>query len=218
MVTRKRCALCQHDDRDEIEQSLENLSLSCDDVDKKYGWASGTSAKHQRNHMGEYENSSNPSCKLCVAPQRKDIEFALSTSELDVDDVVDGMGISKQQIQRHMKHHLQPLVQESAATMLAKKEINEVDVLANNITMLDRRMQQVFADDDLDPKMIDALTKLAREIRESLKYMMEFKGKLVHKRQDTIVVHQMQVIKEVLAQNHPDVWLDIRKQMEEKMQ
>jgi len=28
----------------------------------------------------------------------------------------------------------------------------------------------------------------------------------------------MQVIKEVLAQNHPDVWLDVRKQMEEKMQ
>ena len=33
---------------------------------------------------------------------------------------------------------------------------------------------------------------------------MEFKGKLVHKRQDTIIVHQMQVIKEVLAQNHPE--------------
>ena len=112
LVTRKRCSLCQHDDRDEIEQSLENLSLSCDDVDKKYGWASGTSAKHQRNHMGEYENSSNPSCKLCVAPQRKDIEFALSTSELDIDDVVDGMGISKQQIQRHMKHNLQHLVRQ----------------------------------------------------------------------------------------------------------
>ena len=47
---------------------------------------------------------------------------------------------------------------------------------------------------------------------------MEFKGKLVHKRQDTIIVAQMQIVKEVLAQNHPDVWLDVRKQMEEKMQ
>ena len=61
-------------------------------------------------------------------------------------------------------------------------------------------------------------TKLAKEIRESLKYLMEFKGKLVHKRQDTIIVAQMQIVKEVLAQNHPDVWLDVRKQMEEKMQ
>ena len=102
--------------------------------------------------------------------------------------------------------------------MLAKKEINEVDVLANNITMLDRRMQQVFADDDLDPKMIDALTKLAREIRESLKYMMEFKGKLVHKRQDTIVVAQMQIVQEVLAQNNPQIWLDIKEKMQERLQ
>lgn len=218
LVTRKRCALCQHDDRNEIEQALENLSLSCNDADKKYGWASGTSAKHQRNHMGDYENSSNPSCKICVAPQRKDIEMAISNSELDIDDVVEGMDISKQQVQRHMKHHLQPIVQESAAVMLAKKEINEVDVLANNITMLDRRMQQVFADDDLDPKMIDALTKLAREIRESLKYMMEFKGKLVHKRQDTIVVAQMQIVQEVLAQNNPQIWLDIKEKMQERLQ
>jgi len=75
----------------------------------------------------------------------------------------------------------------------------------------------LFSQDGVDPKYIDSLTKLAKEIRESLKYLMEFKGKLVHKRQDTIIVHQMQVIKEVLAQNHPEVWLDVRKQMEEKM-
>ncbi len=61
-------------------------------------------------------------------------------------------------------------------------------MLANNVQKLDHRLEQVFQElgNDLDPKMIDALTKLAREIRESLKYMMEFKGKLVHKRQDTI--------------------------------
>jgi len=70
----------------------------------------------------------------------------------------------------------------------------------------------------LDSKHIDSLTKLAKEVRESLKYLMEFKGKLVHRRQDTIIVHQMQIIKEVLAQNHPEVWLDVRKQMEDKLQ
>ena len=47
---------------------------------------------------------------------------------------------------------------------------------------------------------------------------MEFKGKLVHKRQDTIIVAQMQVVQEVLAQNHPKVWLDVKSKMEERLQ
>ena len=75
----------------------------------------------------------------------------------------------------------------------------------------------LFDEDDLNPKYIDSLTKLAKEIRESLKYMLEFKGQLVHKRQDTIIVAQMQVVQEVLAQQHPQVWLDIKKQMEDKL-
>jgi len=111
-------------------------------------------------------------------------------------------------------------VQESAAMMIATKELNEVDVLSNNVQKLDLRLEQVFNDlgNDLDPKMIDALTKLAREIRESLKYLMEFKGKLVHKRQDTVIVAQMQIVQEVLAQNNPEIWLDIKQKMQEKLQ
>ena len=59
---------------------------------------------------------------------------------------------------------------------------------------------------------------MAKEIRESLRYLMEFKGKLIHKRQDTVIVAQMQIVQEVLAQNHPQVWLDVKAKMEEKMQ
>ena len=47
---------------------------------------------------------------------------------------------------------------------------------------------------------------------------MGFKGKLVHKRQDTIIVAQMQIVQEVLAQNNPEIWLDIKKRMQEKLQ
>jgi len=104
--------------------------------------------------------------------------------------------------------------------MIAKKEVNEVDLLSNNVAKLDTRLEQVFNElgNDLDPKMIDALTKLAREIRESLKYLMEFKGKLIHKRQDTIIVAQMQIVQEVLAQNNPEIWLDIKSKMQERLQ
>ena len=47
--------------------------------------------------------------------------------------------------------------------------------------------------------------------------MLEFKGQLFHKRQDTIIIAQMQIVQEVLAQNHPEVWLDIKTKMKEKM-
>ena len=117
-----------------------------------------------------------------------------------------------------MKHHLQPLVQKSAANIIAKKELNEIDIITSNIQKLDHRLEQVFAEDDLDPKMIDALTKLAREIRESLRFSLEAKGKLVHKRQDTIIVAQMQIVQEVLAQNNPEIWVEIKKKMQEQLQ
>tara|TARA_R100001510_G_C7599972_1_gene166873 strand:- start:131 stop:583 length:453 start_codon:yes stop_codon:yes gene_type:complete len=149
---------------------------------------------------------------------RAEIEKRLHDTAISPIEVAEMVGCTEDQVYRHVTHHLQPLVQKSAANMIAVKEVNEIDTLSNNIARLDGKLDTLFDNDDLSPKAIDSLTKLAKEVRESLKYLMEFKGKLVHKRQDTVIVHQMQVIKEVLAQNHPDVWLDVRKQMEEKMQ
>tara|TARA_R100001015_G_C4514301_1_gene85077 strand:- start:6 stop:458 length:453 start_codon:yes stop_codon:yes gene_type:complete len=149
---------------------------------------------------------------------RAEIEKRLHDTAISPIEVAEMVGCTEDQVYRHVTHHLQPLVQKSAANMIAVKEVNEIDTLSNNIGRLDSKLDTLFDNEDLSPKAIDSLTKLAKEVRESLKYLMEFKGKLVHKRQDTVIVHQMQVIKEVLAQNHPDVWLDVRKQMEEKMQ
>ena len=219
-ITRKRCGLCQSEERAELETALETRQMTCDEMDLANGWRSGTSAQHQRNHMGDFEMSSNPKCNLCTDPMRKHYEKAIHEGNIQTDAVAEALDTSKAQIQRHMKHHLTPIVQESAAMMIAQKEISEVDLLSNNVQKLDTRLEQVFNElgNDLDPKMIDALTKLAREIRESLKYLMEFKGKLVHKRQDTIIVAQMQIVQEVLAQNNPEIWLDIKQKMQERLQ
>ena len=205
MITRKRCALCQHEDREEMEAALEGGFISCDDLDKREGWRSGTAAQHMRNHMGDYTNSSNPKCKLCTDPMRKHY-------------VSQALGITKEQVQRHMKHHLAPLVQQSAASIIAKKEVNEIDLLSANIQRLDSKLDELFRNTELEPREIDSLTKLAKEVRESLRYLLEFKGKLVHKRQDTIIVAQMQIVQEVLAQNNPEIWLEIKKKMQEKLQ
>ena len=216
-MRRKSCAFCQHENVDALEKELEECLISCDELDESEGWRSGTEAQHQRNHMGNYVSSSNPKCKLCTDPMRKQYEAGLRDGKLETKIVADILETSKEQVQRHMKHHLAPLVQESAATIIAKKEVNEVDMLANNLTVLDDKLTEIASRDDLDAKELDALVKLAREIRESLKYMMEFKGKLVHKRQDTIIVAQMQIVQEVLAQGHPEVWLDVKKKMQERL-
>ena len=218
MVTRKRCGFCQHDEREELEEALEQGSVSCDDLDKNNNWRSGTAAQHQRNHMGDYVNSSNPKCALCTDPMRKHYEESLSSGDITSEAIAEALDTTKEQIQRHMKHHLAPLVQESAAVIIAKKEVNEIDLLSANIQRLDSKLNDLFNDIDLEPREIDSLTKLAKEVRESLKYLMEFKGKLIHKRQDTIIFAQMQVVQEVLAENNPQIWLDIKKRMQEKLQ
>lgn len=218
MITRKRCALCNHESREEFEQDLEDMSISADELDQRMNWPSGTSSRHQRNHMAGYTNTSNPRCKICTHPIRIEIEKQVHDGTMTPTVAAEVVGCSEDQIIRHMKHHLQPLVQQSAAQLIAKQDVDEIGVLSNNISRLEIKVDELFSQEGVDPKYIDSLTKLAKEIRESLKYLMEFKGKLVHKRQDTIIVHQMQVIKEVLAQNHPEVWLDVRKSMEEKMQ
>ena len=217
MITRKRCKLCQHENRDQLEGDLNDMVITVDELDQLENWPSGTSAKHQRNHMTGYTKSSNPRCKICTSEARSQLETRLHEAEVTPIEVAGFVGCTEDQVFRHMTHHLQPLVQQSAANLIAIKEVNEIDTLSANITRLESKVDELFAQDALDPKYIDSLTKLAKEIRESLKYLMEFKGKLVHKRQDTVIIHQMQIVKEVLAQNHPEVWLDVRKKMEEKM-
>ena len=83
---------------------------------------------------------------------------------------------------------------------------------------LDDKLTQLLQDDDLeDPRYVDSLTKLAREVRESLKYLLEFKGKLVHRREETIIHTQMEIVQEVLIRQHPDVWMSIRDEMQKRM-
>ena len=167
--------------------------------------------------MGEYHNQSNPRCVLCTDPARATYELAIEEAKITAEQVAHALQTTKAQVHRHMKHHLTPIVQQSAANMIASKELSEIDMLSNNVQKLDVKLDELFRRDDMDFKEIDSLTKLAREVRESLKYLLEFKGKLVHKRQDTIIVAQMQIVQEVLSQQHPEVWLDIKSKMQEKM-
>tara|TARA_R100000655_G_scaffold89856_1_gene130409 strand:- start:138 stop:770 length:633 start_codon:yes stop_codon:yes gene_type:complete len=210
--------MCQCENRKEHEDAINSLSITPDDLDEQMEWPSGTTSRHMRNHVSEYEEKSNPRCKLCTDSGREMYEQGLAEGTLKASDLAVALETTTEQIRLHMQSHLQPLVQKSAAAILAKKEIDEIDLLSRNIQKVDMKLDELFQKENLDFKELETLTKLAREVRESLKYLMEFKGKLVHKRQDTIVIAQMQIVKEVLAQQHPTVWLDVKKEMERKLQ
>ena len=218
MQTRKHCRLCQDGDRKDIEKSIHSMDKTADDWDKERDWPSGTVSRHMRNHAGEYEEKSNPRCKLCTDVGREMYEQGLAEGTLASKDLAKALGTTTDQIALHMRSHLQPLVQKSAAQIIAKKELDEIELLSKNIQKLDIKLDEIFEKDDIDSRTIDSLTKLAKEVRESLKYLMEFKGKLIHKRQDTIVIAQMQIVKEVLAQQHPNVWIDVKSKMQERLQ
>ena len=133
MITRKRCVLCNHERREDIERMLEDMSLSPDEVDREYNWPSGTTSKHQRNHMTGYSKSSNPRCVICTSEGRSELEVRLHEGSVTPDDVANLLGCSKNQVVIHMKDHLQPLVQKSAANLIAVKEVDEIELLSNNI-------------------------------------------------------------------------------------
>lgn len=207
-----------HDDREALEAGLETGRLDPNTLDRDQDWRSGTAAQHLRNHMGEYETSSNPRCALCTDPLRKHYEVAINEGNITTEAISQALGTTKQQVQRHMKHHLTPIVQESAATIIAKKEVNEIEMLSKNIQRLDSALDVVFAEDDFDPKVVDSLTKLAREVRESLKYLMQFKGEFVNKTEHTVIHKQMEIVQEVLAESDPQVWLRIKDRFQSELQ
>jgi len=206
-----------HEDREGLEAQLEGRFITPDVLDRENGWRSGTAAQHLRNHMGEYEMSSNPRCVLCTDPMRKHYEVALSEGTINAEGVSAALNTTKSQVHRHMKHHLTPIVQESAASIIAKKEVNEIEMLSKNIQRLDSALDVVFAEDDFDPKIVDSLTKLAREVRESLKYLMQFKGEFVNKTEHTVIHKQMEIVQEVLAESDPEVWLRIKERFQKDL-
>ena len=217
MITRRRCKVCQHEDRAQIEEMVNSMAKTCDDIDIEFDWPSGTTARHMRNHTQGYDDASNPQCAICTHPERLKQKQTLQKTQFP-SEVAAQLGTTDAQVRKHMRSHLQPLVQKSAATQIARREIDEIDMLSANLQRLDGKLDELFNMPTHTTRELDSLTKLAKEIRESLKYLMEFKGKLIHRRQDTIIVAQMQIVQEVLAQNHPQVWLDVKEKMKEKLQ
>jgi hypothetical protein len=100
---------------------------------------------------------------------------------------------------------------------IARIDLNEIDLLSGNVGVLQNKVQELLNNTELSTKQIDSLTKLAKEIRESLKYLLEFKGQLVHKREETVIVQQVEIIQKVLIEKYPEIWTEIRDDVAEML-
>lgn len=214
---RKSCKLCQHADRDELEKQILANTLSTDELDKVEEWWSGTSKKHMQNHLGEYHDNSNPSCTLCTHPSRPELEVRIIEGDLAPSEAAEILGCSVDRIQLHIKNHLKPIVQQHAALDIARMDLNEVDILSGNVSVLRDKIDELLENTELSTRQIDSLTKLAKEVRESLKYLLEFKGQLVHKREETVIIQQVEVIQRVLVERYPEIWTEIRDDVAEML-
>ena len=214
---RKSCKLCQHDERDGLEEDILAGNLSCDDLDKQNTWFAGTSKKHMQNHLGSYHDNSNPSCSLCTNPNRAELEVRISEGDLKPSEAAEMLGMAVDQIQLHIKKHLKPIVQQHAALDIVRLELNEIDLLSGNVGLLQNKVEELLNNTELSTKQIDSLTKLAKEVRESLKYLLEFKGQLVHKREETVIIQQVEIIQKVLIEKYPEIWTEIRDDVAEML-
>ena len=69
-VTKRSCAFCTHEDRENLEMQLLQGAISPKQLDKDMGWRANTAARHYRNHMGEYHMAANTDCVVCTSPMR----------------------------------------------------------------------------------------------------------------------------------------------------
>ena len=217
-IIRKTCSFCQHENCEEFEKLLSSGETTALDLEKEHGWNPNTAQKHIDHHAPGHHSQPNNQCVMCTSPHREEYEIKLRNGEIKTSDLSEHLGCSVKTIQNHIRNHLKPAVQKSAALLIAQREVDEISVLTENVDLIRNKIDELLHETDLSFKQIDALAKLAKEVRESLKYLLEFKGKLIHRREETVIIKQVEIIQRVLLDKYPEVWYNIRNEIEEQLQ
>ena len=147
-ITRASCRLCQHEDRDELENELREGIIGPKDLDKRMGWRENTADRHFRNHMGDYHMASNSECTICTHFNRFAIEEDFYNGDTTTEAIAEQCGCSETTVYHHFKHHLKPLVQASAAPAIAIKAGQEMETLRSNVEKLNGELAHLFDNPD----------------------------------------------------------------------
>ncbi len=216
-VTRQSCAFCQHGDRDSLEEGLQSGSIIPKQLDKDLGWREGTADRHFRNHMGEYHMGSNSECVVCTHPERAEVEEAYFSGGMNTESIADIIQCSESTVYHHLKHHLKPLVQKSAANIISIKAGKEIDMMRNNLERLNGELDVFLDDADRnDPAYVKNIVSLHKEVRDTLTTMVRFQTETMGVNNQNIQADTVNILKVELAKESPEVWARIRSRLLEE--
>ena len=130
------------------------------------------------------------------------------------DTIAELVGCSESTVYHHIRHHLKPLVQKTAAPLIAIRTGEEMESLRTNVERLNGE-RGVFLDDAdrNDPAYVKNITALHREVRETLGLMMRLQEKTVGEMQQNIQADTVNILKVELAKESPEVWKRIRNKL-----
>lgn len=216
-ITKRSCAFCQSDQRDELEEMLLSGDMTAKQMDKDMGWRANTADRHYRNHMGEYHMAANPSCKICSHPHRAEFESRYFQDGSESEAIASELEVSESTVYHHMKHHFQPLVQRTAAVEVALTVGKELDILRGNVERLNEKLSELLSEGSVheDGFVRDAVS-LHKEVRESLKDMLKLNNDWGSDSNETTVNQTINVLKLEMSKESPETWSRIRAQLIEQ--
>ena len=197
-----------------LEEGLLQGSIIPKQLDKEKNWREGTSDRHFRNHMGEFHMGSNSDCMICTHPERFEFENAYFLGGMSSDAIAEAIGCSESTVYHHIRHHLKPLVQKTAAPLVAIRTGKEMESLRSNVERLNGELGVFLDDADRnDPSYVKNITALHREVRETLGLMLKLQERTVGEIQQTIQADTVNILKVELAKESPEVWKRIRNKL-----
>ena len=200
-----------------MEEGLLSGSIIPRQLDKDLGWREGTTDRHFRNHMGEFHMGSNSDCVVCTHPERAEVEEAYFSGGMTSDTIADIIGCSETTVYHHLKSHLRPLVQKSAADIILISTGKEVDVMRSNLERLNGELGLFLDDADRnDPAYVKNITTLHKEVRETLTTMVKLQDRAMGEVSQTIQADTVNILKVELAKESPEVWKRVRAKLLEE--
>lgn len=213
-VTRASCRFCQHENRDSFERLLRDGERAPPQFDKEMNWREGTTDRHFRNHMGEYHMGSNSDCAVCTCPDRAEYEESYFNNELSSAEIALAVECSERTVYHHLKNHLKPIIQASAATAIAIVSGKEVSALRDNVERLNGELTMMLdSPERSDPYYIRNLVTVHKEVRETIRDIDKMQQRVVGDVSQTVNAQTVNILKVELAKESPDVWRRIRSKL-----
>ena len=167
--------------------------------------------------MGEFHMGSNSDCVVCTHPERAEVEQAYFTGGMNSEAIADVIGCSESTVYHHLKHHLKPLVQKSAAEIVSIASGKEMDMMRSNLERVNGELDLFLDDADRnDPAYIKNLVSLHKEVRDTLTTMVRFQEKVMGDATQNIQADTVNILKLELSKESPEVWKRVRAKLLEE--